>query len=89
MNCQGNHTANDAANCPAFKKAIELKDNKQKSHLKSNIPQQTNKKPLNVTTQSRTENVKRNLPQNNAWSVVQSKSKTNKSVNKDIDQYTQ
>lgn len=36
MSCQGNHTANEAANCDAFKRAIEIRSNKQKDKTKQN-----------------------------------------------------
>lgn len=37
MNCKGDHTANDAANCEAFKKAIAMKENKKKSTKTTNM----------------------------------------------------
>lgn len=48
VNCQGNHTANDAANCDAFKKAIELKTSKTKKVSNK----QTNKQTSNSSTKS-------------------------------------
>lgn len=60
VNCQGAHTANDAANCPAFKKAIELKTTKQTESkqakttltMKSQQPSKTATAPPKTTTQS-------------------------------------
>lgn len=43
VNCNGNHTANDAANCEVFKKVIESKEKKQKP---------VNKKSISVNKQS-------------------------------------
>lgn len=64
MNCQGNHTANDATNCPVSKKAIELKANKQKEPNKQNvlIPAAKTSTSAIRTTQSFADRVKFNQP---------------------------
>lgn len=87
VNCQGAHTANDAANCPAFKKAIELKMNKQK---KDSNP--TNVNRLSITNQSNNVSLKpltnkSNVSAINGWSVVKNKNKTNNSENESIDKF--
>lgn len=63
VNCQGNHTANDAANCPEFKRVIELRTNKHKDKSKPNVPKPTNKKSSMRTSQSYAERVKMNQQQ--------------------------
>lgn len=78
VNCQGNHTANDASNCPAFKKAIELKDSKQKkSSTKQNVSKPTTKSSAVRTSQSYSERVQMNQQQNT----------NGKHINKSIDQF--
>lgn len=60
VNCNGNHTANDASNCPAFKKAIELKNSKQKTSTKENASKSSIKTSAARTSQSYSERVKMN-----------------------------
>lgn len=77
VNCQGNHTANDAANCAVFKRAIEVRANKQKSPTNKNSTKPTNKQSSIRTSQSYAERVKSNSQQN----------KTSSSTNINIDQF--
>lgn len=77
VNCKGNHTANDAANCPEFKRVIELKTSKQKNQTKQN----RNKPAVNPsairTTQSYADRAKTN----------QQPKSVNKSETNTIDQF--
>lgn len=78
VNCQGNHTANDATNCPSFKRAIELRTSKQNEPVKKNDakPKQISIQSSYRTTQSYAEKVKQNTQH----------SKTNR-VNMNVDQF--
>lgn len=63
VNCQGDHTANDAANCPAFKKVIELRESKKKDSSNSNVSSQASKQTSKKTKQSYADQLKINLQQ--------------------------
>lgn len=77
VNCQGPHTANDAANCPAFKRTIELRASKQKEPTKkSDVKLKINKSSLR-TSQTYAQQLNAN-PQPN---------KTNDRTNVNIDQF--
>lgn len=59
VNCLGNHTANDAANCEVFKKVIASKENKQKSQSDNNKSSKTaNNESSMRSTQTYAEKVK-------------------------------
>lgn len=60
VNCQGNHTANDAANCAVFKRVIELKTSKQKGVTKPIVSIATTKPSAERTTQSYADRLKMN-----------------------------
>lgn len=63
VNCQGNHTANDAANCPEFKRVIELKASKQNDKTKTNANRPSTKQSAIRPEQSFADRVKMNQPQ--------------------------
>lgn len=64
VNCLGNHTANDAANCSVFKKIIESKLGKQKVSDKQPVLKPTNQPSAHRTTQSYADRIKMNKQQN-------------------------
>lgn len=66
VNCNGNHTANDAAKCDIFKKVIASKESKRKEPSKQNLAKPTIKSTAFAarTTQSYAERVKMNHQHN-------------------------
>lgn len=60
VNCQGNHTANDAANCAIFKRAIELKTNKQNEPSKKSESKPASTQSSIRTSQTFAERTKTN-----------------------------
>lgn len=80
--CQGNHTANDAANCDVFKRVIELKASKQKTQTKQNMAKPVNKQSTSSAKQSFADRTKMNHDKpNNPKSFDQFVNNQNKMLN--------